>query len=176
MLWLDPLYRAAVLEIAQLFGLTGGADPTSDRPAEQGQRCLERQDPALGDLRWLDDHCAQDGVVEDTTVKEEAHTTWTARPGAQEVQAHEPTGGDVEAALLFGLAATSLPGDSPSSITPPGIVQPPLYVGFRMSNRPFRPRIRAPADAGMVGTTTGSSGPSPALTSRMEIMLGSSRR
>ena len=32
------------------------------------------------------------------------------------------------------------------------------------------------AEAGMVGTTTGSSGPSPALTSRMEIMLGSSRR
>ena len=49
-------------------------------------------------------------VVEDTTVEKEAHTTWTARPGAQEVQAHEPAGGDVEAAFLFGLAATSLPG------------------------------------------------------------------
>jgi hypothetical protein len=32
-----------------------------------------------------------------------------ARPGAQVVQAHEPAGRDVEAALLFGLAATSLP-------------------------------------------------------------------
>src|SRR5512132_854648 len=65
-------------------------------------------------------------------------------------------------------------GDSPISTTPPGTVQPPLYVGFRMSNRPFRPRTRAPAEAGMVGTTTGSSGTSPASASRMDMMLGAS--
>ena len=105
----DPLDLATVFEIAHLVGLTGGADPTSDRTAEQRKCCLERQDPALGDLRRLDDHRVQHGVVEDTAVEEEAHTTWTARPGVQEVHAHEPAGGDVEAALLSGFAATSLP-------------------------------------------------------------------
>src|SRR5689334_20533 len=106
----DSRYRAAVLEIAQPFGLPGGPDPTSDRPAEQRQRCFERRDPALGDLRWLDDHRSQNGVVEDTAVEKETHTAWTTRPGTQEVHAHQPTGGDVEAALFLSLAATSLPG------------------------------------------------------------------
>jgi hypothetical protein len=108
-LWLDPRYRAAVLEIAHPFGLTGGADATPDRAAEQRQRRLERQQPTLGDLNRLDDHRAQDCVVEDTAVEKKAHTTWTAGLGAQEVHAHQPSGGDVEAALLPGLAATSLP-------------------------------------------------------------------
>ena len=105
----DALYLATVFEIAHLLGLTGGADPTSDWTAEQRKRRLERQDPALGDLLRLDDHRVQHGVVEDTAVEEEAHTTWTARPGVQEVHAHEPADADVEAALLLGLAATSMP-------------------------------------------------------------------
>jgi hypothetical protein len=109
-LGLDPLYGAAVLEIANVFGLACGADTTPDRPAEQRQRRLEQQEPALGDLVWLDDHRAQDGLVEDTTIEKEPQTTRTARPGAQEVHAGEPAGGDVEAALFLGLAATSLPG------------------------------------------------------------------
>src|SRR4051794_29547628 len=66
-------------------------------------------------------------------------------------------------------------GDSPISTTPPGIVQPPLYVGFRMSSRPLRPRNRAPAEAGMAGRTNAGSGSSPALTSLMPIMLDPAR-
>ncbi|MEU4220605.1 GNAT family N-acetyltransferase [Actinoplanes sp. NPDC026623] len=44
-----------------------------------------------------------------------------------------------------------------------------------MSNRPLRPRTRAPAEAGMVGSANTSSGNSPALTSLMEIMLDLAR-
>src|SRR5215472_14704477 len=44
-------------------------------------------------------------------------------------------------------------GVSPSaSMTPPGIVQPALYVGLSISSLPFRSKIKAPADAGMAGT------------------------
>ncbi len=84
----DALYLATVFEIAHLLGLTGGADPTSDWSAEQRKSCLDGQDSALGDLRRLDDHRVQDGIIEDTAVEQEAHTTWTARPGVQEVHAH----------------------------------------------------------------------------------------
>ena len=105
----DPLHPATVFEIAHLVGLAGDAHPTSDRTAEQRERCLERQEPALGDLSRLDDHRVQDGVVEDTAVEEETHATRTARPGVQEVNADEPAGSDVEAALFSGFAATSLP-------------------------------------------------------------------
>src|SRR5215470_6651364 len=53
-------------------------------------------------------------------------------------------------------------GVSPSaSMTPPGIVQPALYVGLSISSLPFRSKIKAPADTGMAGTaaTADSVGP-----------------
>ena len=109
-----------------MFGLGSRADPTSDRPAEQRKGGLELEDPAFGDLGRLDDDRVQDDVVEDAAVEEETHATGAVRPGVQKVHAHEPAGGDVDAALLFGFATTGLHGDSPISITPPGIVQPPL--------------------------------------------------
>jgi hypothetical protein len=36
-------------------------------------------------------------------------------------------------------------------MTPPGIVQPDLYVGFKMSSRPDWSKMSAPADTGIVG-------------------------
>ncbi len=38
-------------------------------------------------------------------------------------------------------------------MTPPGMVQPDLYVGFRMSSRPDRSKMRAPAETGIAGTS-----------------------
>src|SRR5690349_11707421 len=43
-----------------------------------------------------------------------------------------------------------------------------------MSNRSLLPRIKAPAEAGMVGSTNVSSGSSPPLTSSMQSMLARS--
>ena len=105
----DALHLTSVFEIAHLLGLTSGADPASDWSAEQRQSCLDGQDSALGDLLQLDDHRVQHGVIEDPAVEEEAHTAWTARSRVQEVHAHKPASGDIEAALLLGFAPTSLP-------------------------------------------------------------------
>ena len=49
------------------------------------------------------------------------------------------------------------PGVSPSvSRTPPGIVQPDLLVGLRISSRPARSKTSAPADTGMAERLTAS--------------------
>jgi hypothetical protein len=38
-------------------------------------------------------------------------------------------------------------------MTPPGIVQPVLYVGLRISSRPGWSKISAPADTGIAGSS-----------------------
>jgi hypothetical protein len=41
-------------------------------------------------------------------------------------------------------------------MTPPGMVQPFLYVGLRMSSRPAESKMSAPADTGIAGRDTDS--------------------
>ena len=134
-------------------GTGRGAHPPPDRAPEQLQRLGQRYQPVLGDLLRLQHDGAEAGVPEERRSQRETacrpgragrgrrKSTHTRRP----VRTSRP-----HSSRTSRWQASH--GVSPSaSMTPPGIVHPDLYVGFRISRRPLRSKISAPADAGMAG-------------------------
>src|SRR5579864_521632 len=101
--------RSAVLEVHGALCTDRGAHAPTQRAAQELEGSGEVFEAVLGDLVLLDDDAGERVVVQRPTVEEKSHAPRLPRARAEEVDAHEASGGDHEPALLAHLAPTGLP-------------------------------------------------------------------
>ncbi len=132
----------SVLQVRAAGHGESDAHPSTDGRTQQGQSLLGQRKAVSADLFALN-----------------------TNPGLRLRRQRSAVEQEPQPELTIRLCGTGVHADQTPGLIPPGIVQPDLYVGFRMSRPPCWSRMMAPADTGIRGRCQPSMASTPSAAS-----------